>query len=149
MLRDTSFVSLPLPSNISNISLSPDAQEAKMGFTVSSTSHLPEIMKLLHYVFSLKAFLIVPGSPPRPFPPTHTHTHTHTHHLSQAVKANCLHNPQDERCQIPKDQNLIFLKLFILPSRCHPSPHMPLLVFQCLPQTYKSVNKGRGKLTRV
>ena len=79
MLRDTSFVSLQLPSNISNISLSPDAQEAKMGFTVSSTPHLPEIMKLLHYVFSLKAFLIVPGPPPRPFPPTHTHTHTHTH----------------------------------------------------------------------
>ena len=99
MLRDTSFVSLPLPSNISNISLSPDAQEAKMGFTVSSTPHLPEIMKLLHYVFSLKAFLIVPGSPPRPFPPTHTHTH----HLSQAVKANCLNKitlkMKDAKCQ--------------------------------------------------
>ena len=147
MLRDTSFVSLPLPSNISNISLSPDAQEAKMGFTVSSTPHLPEIMKLLHYVFSLKAFLIVQANCQALS--SNTHTHTHTHHLSQAVKANCLHNPQDERCQIPKDQNLIFLKLFILPSRCHPSPHMPLLVFQCLPQTYKSVNKGRGKLTRV
>ena len=123
MLRDTSFVSLQLPSNISNISLSPDAQEAKMGFTVSSTPHLPEIMKLLHYVFSLKAFLIVPGPPPRPFPPTHTHTHTHTPtHLSQAVKAKCLNNPQDDRCQMPKRPEFNFSQIVPSPQSLPPLP---------------------------
>lgn len=53
--RHTSFVSLPLPFSISNISSSPDDQGAEKGFAVSSTPHLPEIMKLLRYVISSKA----------------------------------------------------------------------------------------------